>query len=350
MGIPTLELADLLALRDGEETRMGVEIALNADWAARRRLLEHRLLALALAFTMPRPSEEIQRPRALPTDPSILERYVMGTLSAGALAAYEASVQGNPARFADLIDFKNAFFGRSKFVSSHRVPEPPRPDRDELGVLALRAIDGQTFLTWRPASESGLHVEFLRAADTVTPYQGSSEALESLLAVEARLRDLQYELNYRLEILRAQILMAMQARDLPPLLKLRDAMGEAIQEQDRLTQRLRKLREQVAEALSRRTVERLEEEEGGPWSRGYEIETRLARLDFMIDGHGLLQLRIAAAKAQAEFTWIRPGVSFESLQPERGARQPLGRIDRDEALLLISASGERSQVVRVRQD
>ena len=62
------------------------------------------------------------------------------------------------------------------------------------------------------------------------------------------------------------------------------------------------------------------------------------------------QLRIAAAKAQAEFTWIRPGVSFESLQPERGARQPLGRIDRDESLLLISASGERSQVVRVRQD
>jgi hypothetical protein len=106
----------------------------------------------------------------------------------------------------------------------------------------------------------------------------------------------------------------------------------------------------VAEALSRRTVERLEEEEGGPWSRGYEIETRLARLDFMIDGHGLLQLRIAAANAQAEFTWIRPGVSFESLQPERGARQSLGRIDRDEALLLISASGERSQVVRVRQD
>ncbi len=348
MGIPTLKLSDLLALRDGEDAVPGADIALRDNPAAQFTLLEHRLLALA--FTMPSSNIPQSVPLPLPTEPAVLEGYVMGTLPNHRLVAYEDTVRGNPQRFAELIDFKNDFFGRSRSEPSQIPREPPAPDRETLGVLALRPIEGQVFLTWRPGEALMEFNDFLFAAESDVIYRDSSETLQSLLEIEAKLRDVQSETSYRFENMRTQILMAMKKRKLSPLIELRDAMGELVEQQELVSKKLRDLRERVAEILARRTKERLDEEEGGPWSRGYEIETRLARLDFMIDGHGLLQLRIAAAKAQAEFTWIRPGVSFESLQPERGARQPLGRIDRDEALLLISASGERSQVVRVRQD
>jgi hypothetical protein len=348
MGIPTLELADLLALRDGEDAVPGADIALRNNSAAQFTLLEHRLLALA--FTMPSPGAPQSAPLPLPTDPAVLEGYVMGTLPNHRLAAYEDTVRGNPQRFAELIDFKNDFFGRSKSVPSQTLREPPTPDRETLGVLALRSIEGQIFLTWRPEKVVTEFVALLRAADYEVSYGDSSKALQSLLNVEAELRDLQNELNDRIEVMREQILMTMKRRELPPLVKLRDAMGELVERQELVSKRLRDLRGFVAEILARRTKERLDEEEGGPWSRGYEIDARFARLDFSVDRDGSLYLRIADSAPEAEFTWIRPGVTFALLEPKRGTRHVLGRIDRNEVLLLISASGGRSQVVRVRQD
>jgi hypothetical protein len=348
MGIPTLKLSDLLALRDGEDAVPGADIALRDNPAAQFTLLEHRLLALA--FTMPSPNIPQSTPLPLPTEPAVLEGYVMGTLPNHRLAAYEDTVRGNAQRFAELIDFKNDFFGRSKSEPWQIPREPPTPDREILGVLALRSIEGQTFLTWRPGEALMEFNDFLFAAESDVIYRDSSETLQSFLKVEATLRDVQSETSYRFEDLRAQILMAMKKRELPPLIELRDAMGELVEQQELVSKKLRDLRERVAEILARRTKERLDEEEGGPWSRGYEIDARLARLDFSVDRDGSLYLRIADSAPEAEFTWIRPGVTFALLEPKRSTRHILGRIDRDEALLLISASGERSQVVRVRQD
>jgi hypothetical protein len=345
MGIPILKLADLLALRDGEDAAPGADIALRNNPAAQFTLLEHRLLALA--FTMPSPGLPRSAPLPLPTDPAVLEGYVTGTLPDHRLAAYEDTVRGNPQRFAELIDFKNDFFGRSKSVPSQTLREPPTPDRETLGVLALRSIEEQIFLAWRPEEALTKFTSFLRAADYDVSYGASSKVLQSLLKVEAELRDLQNELNHRIEVMRKQILMTMEKRELPPLVELRDAMGELVEQQELVTRRLRDLRGFVAEILARRTEERLEEEEGGPWSRGYEIDTRLARLDFSLDRDGSLYLRIADSAPEAEFTWIRPGVTFAMLEPKRSTRHVLGRIDQAEALLLISAPGERSQVVRV---
>jgi hypothetical protein len=384
MGIPTLTLAHLLAYRDGEDLIGGFQLGLRHDPGAQLRLLEHRLLALA--FTMPWPPElppsvsqrsaYVERPKrwlsldrfrlfppVLPsgmksappprartegTDSALLERYVTGALSGRELEAYENSVRGNPHRLAELIDFKNDFFGRARRALKRKIPEAPRPDREELGVLALRRIEGQIFLTWRASSEREDGLALLAAAETIAPFKRSSTALDALYGVDERLRALQDEVNDRIERLRAQLFMTLKGQELPPLLELLEAMGELAREQELLAQRMHELRDAIADTVARRTQERLDEEDGGPWSRGYAFDTRLARLAFTLDQRGMLSVRVIDAAPELELTWIRPGVTFEALEAQRGAHHALGRVDHEtESLLLLSARGERSAVVRV---
>ena len=347
MGTPKLTLADLLALRDREAPPAGVELALAADATAQLALLEHRLLALA--FTMPPPGTPPESPPPQPTDLAILEGYVMGTLAGDKLTAYEDSVRGNPERFAELVDFKNVFFGRSQSAPSPTLREPPAPDREELGVLAVRSIAGQRFLSWRPQDGSSGQVLFLRAAEEVTEYPSSSDTLQSLLEIEGLMRDTQREVNQRIDEIRSKTQMMLKTRALLPLSELRDALSALVSEQDRLADRLRELRERVADALASRTKERLDQEDGGPWSRSHEIETPFARLEFTLYISGSLHLRIAGSAPDTEFTWIRPGVTFAALAADERTRHALGHVRNDEALLLISPAGERSQVVRVRR-
>jgi len=346
MGIPTLTLADLLALRDGEELIPGFEMALRGDPSAPFTLLEHRLLALALTMSSGGAARAASLPLA--TDPATLEGYVTGTLAGNRLAAYEKSVRGNPERFAELIDFKNDFFGRSKRESIRPIREP-RIEREELGVLMLRSIGSQTFVSWHPRTPTEDQNYLYAAAEYSKPYRRTEDDTQQLLAIEKELRDAQSEFNERIETLRRDILMATKTQDLEVLVRLRNNMAALVSDEGRIQRQLRRLRVRVSETLARRFEDRLADENGGPWARLQKIESTLAQFDFAVDSKGSLRLAITGAAPSAEFTWIRPGVSFMALDPDIGTRHDLGRIDQAEALLLISAPGERSQVVRVRR-
>ena len=250
-------------------------------------------------------------------------------------------------RFGRISKTENDFFGRSKRESTRPIREPVI-DREELGLLILRSIGGEIFVSWHPETQSTGRAFLFRAAESSVPYRRTDDT-QQLLAIEAEPRAAQSEFNERIETLRQQILMAIKTQDLEVLVQLHNAMAALVSDEARLQRQLRRLRSAVSETLSRRFEERLADEDDGPWARAYKLETTRARLHFAIDSKGSLRLEITGATPSAEFTWIRPGESFMALDPGIGTRHDLGYIDEGEALLLISAPGERPQVVRVRR-
>ena len=100
MGLPSVDAAELVALRDGEPVEVGVTYAHEANVEVRRALLEARLFALALSLPKTMPQAPAQ-----PLDADLALDYLSGALSHSAARAFEATVRGDPRRFAALIEF-----------------------------------------------------------------------------------------------------------------------------------------------------------------------------------------------------------------------------------------------------
>jgi hypothetical protein len=379
MGSPKLKPGDLIALRDGEATRAGVEIALGRNTEAQRELLEARLLALAFTMTGKATSSQA------PPDPETLEAYVTGALTGQRLAAFEGSVRGDPRAFAALVAFKDAYFGLGRQRASTWSPPPSR--REELGVLMVRPYGGRVALWWHSAG-----LNFPRAnrrpaiaAEVIDPRPPDDfdrdrskrremrrrevEALLRMFEESASLNEwLSQGFSQELNQLRSDLLMATKTGDPDVLRRLQAALRRLADRADHTQSMFRKMERRIdetAQSLEREseaeTMAFLAAEPDAEPDRDagrnagrdeMEIPTAAADLWFGADPRreGGLALRIQPiSREAAEFTWIRPGVDFELLAPAPGRGLPLGVID-GEAMLLITRPGARSQVIRVRAE
>jgi hypothetical protein len=395
MATPKLKSGDLIALRDGEATRAGVEIALGRNTQAQRELLEARLLALA--FTMPGRSTVIVSVSALrsvsfdslaatgadtapdtvdsPPDPETLEAYVTGALTGERLAAFEGSVRSDPNAFAALVAFKDAYFG----LGRKRAPtwSPPPSARQELGTLTVQSYGRRMELHWdgdergfprfdRPLLAASMRVHELRLRrddsdrNRFKRRDMQRRQLEELLENFEQALSLNESLERELRALRTDMLMAVKTGSPELLARLRAAVRELADRAEYTQSMLRKMERQIDETAQ--TLELKSESEpmmsvaaqfdSSPGADEIEIPTAAADLWFSADPRreGGLALRIQpTSREAAEFTWIRPGVDFELLAPVPGRALPLGVID-GEAMLLISRPGAQSQVIRVRAE
>jgi len=379
MGSPKLKPGDLIALRDGEATCAGVEIALGRNTEAQRELLEARLLALA--FTMTGRAKASQTPPY----PETLEAYVTGALTGQRLAAFEGRVRGDPRAFAALVAFKDAYFG----LGRQRAPtwSPPPSRREELGVLMVRPYGGRVALWWYSAG-----LNFPRAnrrpaiaAEVIDPRPPSDFDRDRSKRREMRRREVEALLRMfeetasvnewlsrgfsrEFDQLRSDLLMATKTGD-PEVLRMLQVALRRLADRAEYTQSMfRKMERQIDETAQ--SLERESEAEtmaflaaepaaepdrdAGSNAGADEVEIPTATADLWFGAdlrrEGGLALRIQPiSREAAEFTWIRPGVDFELLAPAPGRGVPLGVID-GEAMLLITRPGARSQVIRVRAE
>jgi chaperonin cofactor prefoldin len=366
MGIPELTAGDLVALRDGEPTRVGVDIALGRDTRAQRELLEARLLALA--FTMTGKATTSQAP----PEPETLEAYVGGALTGERLAAFERSVRGDPRAFAALVAFKDAYFGLGRKRTSSWSPPPSR--RQVLGRLTVRSYGGRVGLSWdgdergfsgfdRPGLvKRGLRVLPAARESRVLRDDAARERfkrrdmqrrqLEDLLKSLEQALSLNASLESQLQSLRTDMFMAIKTGSPEVLARLQSAVRELADRTERTQNTLRRLESQIGEAARPAEPQPMAFFDAEPEPPEVEIPTAAADLWFSADPRreGGLALRIQpTSREAAEFTWIRPGVDFELLAPAPGRALPLGVID-GEAMLLISRPGAPSQVIRVRAE
>jgi hypothetical protein len=379
MAAPKLKPGDLIALRDGEATRAGVEIALGRNTQAQRELLEARLLALA--FTMTGKATANQAP----SDPETLEAYVTGALTGQRLAAFEDSVRGDPRAFAALVAFKDAYFG----LGRQRAPawSPPPSRREELGVLMVRPYGGRVALWWysaglnfprvnrRPAIAA--EVIDLRPPDDFDRDRSKRremrrrevEALLRMFEESASLNEwLSQGFSQEFNQLRSDLFMATKTGDPEVLRRLQSALRRLADRAEYTQSMFRKMEKRIDETLRSSELESDSEtmaflaaepdaepdRDAGRNAGADEVEIPTAAADLWFGADprrkGGIRLRIQpTSREAAEFTWIRPGVDFELLAPAPGRALPLGVID-GEAMLLISRPGAPSQVIRVRAE
>jgi hypothetical protein len=360
MGIPELTPGDLIALRDGEPTRVGVDIALGRDTRAQRELLEARLLALA--FTMTGKATANQAP----PDPEMLEAYVTGALTGERLAAFERSVRGDPRAFAALVAFKDAYFG----LGRKRAPtwSPPPSRRQVLGTLTVRSYGGQMALSWdgdergfprfgRPLLAASMDMIEPRLRDDAgrdrfKRRNMQRRALEDLLPGLEEALSLNASLESELRSLRTDMFMAIKTGSPEVLARMQSAVRELAYRAEHTQTTLRILEREIEAAARLAEPQPMAFFDAEPEPPEVEIPTAAADLWFGADPRrkGGIRLRIQpTSREAAEFTWIRPGVDFELLAPAPGRALPLGVID-GEAMLLISRPGAPSQVIRVRAE
>lgn len=378
MGIPELTPGDLVALRDGEQTRAGVKNALSGDTRAQRELLEARLLALA--FTMPGRGGVGRRAlRAVavgaadaPPDPATLEAYVTGSLTDQRLAAFERRLRGDPRTFAALVAFKDAYFGLGRKLAS--TWSPPPSARQELGTLTVRSYGGRMALSWDgdergfsgfdrpglvkrdlrvlPAARESRVLRDDAARERFKRRDMQRRALEDLLRGLEEALSLNSSLESELQSLRTDMFMAIKTGSPEVLARLQSAVRELSDRAEHTRALLRMLESQIAEAARLAEPQPMAFFDVEPEPPEVEIPTAAADLWFSADPRreGGIRLRIQpTSREAAEFTWIRPGVDFELLAPAPGRALPFGVID-GEAMLLITRPGARSQVIRVRAE
>jgi hypothetical protein len=350
MGMPKITAADLIALRDGGELAVGIEMAVGKDIAAQLALLESRLLALALSMPRGLSAADDAAPMKAFFDADTLGAYVRGELNDEALTRFEAAVRGHPSRFAELVAFKNAYFGRSRSTATSSRIAPPI-ERDEIGVLTLHSVGGLTFLSWEGPGLIEPPRAFALRTPTFKPnavYDIFEQGNFGKPLDDRELREFHEEMGTLLQEVRAQLLFAQKSNRPEELEKLVTILDIFQQMSARQQDNLRALREQLAELLD----SRLEAAAYLKKPASLEAEVKLAiaghRLHFASLGEqpGALTLRITPANAEAEFTWVRPGVDFTNLQTTSLGVHRLTPV-RDEAQLLIDAPNEPTRVVRV---
>lgn len=335
MVAPKITAADLITLRDSGDAAVGLEMAVRGDPIAQLALLESRLLALALS--MPRGLDAKDLTVLAADEPffdsDTLSAYLRGELVDESLARFEADVRGHPARFAELVAFKNAYFGRKSVTAASSSRMAPRLERMELGVLTMRPFGNQAALEWngrrdvfRPIKDSAL----------VSPFQ-SSEGL----MLERELNDLREQMAEIERTIESRMLMARKLEDMESLAEIAPMLALLEQMSTRQRELVGRWRDHVEETLSQ-----------------YRRLAAQITVDLVVEGHhlrfssrdqsvGALTLYIHASSEACEFTWVRPGIDFKLLTQDKRGMHRLGPI-RDEAQLLIDAPGKATQIIRVR--
>ena len=358
MGIPKVEAEDLVALRDGESTDVGVDYAHETNFAIRRELLEARLLALALSMPKALPAAPSE-----PLDPELAGAYVTGTLRVEAARAFEATVRRDPRRFAALIEIKDAFFGRARPTARRSNLFFPEPEHSALGVLSVQVVGHTTLLSWddgvvrtnflavasRRASlrfDADPELSFLRRM--VDPFDEQAELLDRMVRQQT-------DLGIRLRELQGELMMARKSNRLAQLERVRTEIADLEQLSKLLINEFERMKESLDDMLKTLATQRLaaERADAEEWTREAIVEVFDSRLVFQAsDTPGAIKLRLTAPREpKYEFTWVRPGKTFRMLEPSRTRLHTLGVID-DECLLLVDAIGWNSQptyVLRVRR-
>lgn len=338
MVAPKIRAEDLIALRDGGEVAVGLEIALRADLAAQFALLESRLLALAMS--MPREvdaaSTAVASPMSHLFDPETLAAYVRGELLDDDLARFESAVRGNPARFAELVAFKNVYFGRTRIKRNSPVRPAPLLQRVELGVLTLREIDGAIELAWDGPGLMEMGDSFgLRAAA-----QRNSLRLSSPMQDE-ELAELNREMQSILQQVR-ELMFFVRKSNRPEGLEQARSLLETL---DKITARQRDvLRGMLSD------IKELFDDTQRSVDTEVRVEVSGHQLQFSVSDlrSASLELQITPLDIPADFTWVRPGIDFTSLRADGRTVHPLSEVRR-EALLLIDRSGRPTSVIRVQR-
>lgn len=350
MGMPKITAGDLIALRDGGDAAVGIEIALQNNPAARRELLESRLLALALS--MPRGLDTTPTAVAAAElrhfDPETLAAYVGGELLDDDLARFETAVRGDPARFAELVAFKNAYFGRGRASSTPAPRATPPIERIEIGVLTLHTAGDRTFLSWDGPGqlEPGVF-EPTRAFALRTPRFESDRLYDAL--DDRELNDFQQEMMVILQEVRERLLYARKSND-PEALERAGALLRIVEQMsERQRDNARKLRQQIEQRAKSSTALAAYLKNGG---------STLTQVSLAIGGHRLrfasvegtpdtLTLQIVPATLDSEFTWVRPGRDFTLLPQSERMFHTLSPV-RGEGLLMIDQNGAPTNIIRIR--
>ena len=332
MGRPQITPADLIAVRDGGEVDIGIDLALRDDAAAQLALLESRLLALALS--MPRGGDlsgvddaALQPPEF---DLDTLGAYLRGELSDERLAAFEAAVRGHPARFAELVRFKNAYFGRHRGSATYSPRAAPAIDRIEVGRLTLRVRAGRTTLSWEGPMPARSAFRFESVLYDAPPPVDAEQIAELQQKMTEMLREISTRLRFADKTQRPEELADVRA-----------LLENLEQISNRHRSAVRSLRKQVGDSL------------------GFGDDVDDTEVHVAIAGHKLrfwttpgltggLTLRISPERGDTEFTWVRPGLDFTPLAATERSVHRLSPV-REEALLLIDVPNEPTRVVRVWQ-
>ena len=359
MGIPKITAGDLIALRDGGDAAVGIEIALRNNPAAQRELLESRLLALALS--MPRGLDTtptaVAAAEARHFDPETLAAYVGGELLDDDLARFETAVRGNPARFAELVAFKNAYFGRTRAASTPAPRATPPIERIEIGVLTLHSAGDRTFLSWDGPGQLERGVfEPPRAFALRTPrfksdmlYDAFEPGGDERPLDDRELNDFQQEMMAILQEVRERLRYAQKSNDPEALYKAGALLRMVEQMSERQRDNARQLRQKIEQQARVSAALAAYLKNGG---------STLTEVSLAIGGHqlrfasvegtpGTLTLRIVPGTHESEFTWVRPGLDFTLLPQSERMFHELSPV-RGEAQLIIDRKGIPTTVVRVR--
>jgi len=349
MGMPKITAGDLIALRDGGDAAVGIEIALRNNPAARRELLESRLLALALS--MPRGLDTtptaVAAAEARHFDPETLAAYVGGELVDDDLVRFETAVRGNPARFAELVAFKNAYFGRTRAAATPAPRAMPPIERIEIGVLTLHYAGDRTFLSWDGPGQLERGVFEPSSAFALRTPRFESDILYDALD-DRELNDFQQEMMAILQEVRARLRYAQKSNDAEALERAAVLLRMVEQMSERQRDNARQLRQKIEQQARASAALAAYLKKGGP---------TLTEVSLAIGGHqlrfasvagtpGTLTLRIVPGIHDSEFTWVRPGLDFTLLPQSERMFYELSPV-RGEAQLLIDTPTEPTRVVRV---
>ena len=350
MGLPSVDAAELVALRDGEPVEVGVTYAHEANVEVRRALLEARLFALALSLPKTMPQAPAQ-----PLDADLALDYLTGALSHSAARAFEATVRGDPRSFAALIEFKDAVFGRATTqVSTVDVPLPPM-QRIELGVLSVQVVGRTTLLQWSDGTLRDADVvsqSFALTSEFVPAFlRRYRDPLDELAGFLEKISGQQRELMHRIEELRARMLMARKSGSLKEFELLQMEVAQLQELSQLLSSDLRDFREAIGTNLQRMAAELLDSND---WERETRVDVDDSHLRFRVDPDvpGAVYVRfVSPDENRSECTWVRPDKDFRVLDPTRGRHHALGVIESESFLLIdsVSRGDQPTYVLRIRR-
>lgn len=366
---PKITDADIIAVRDGHESGADLGSVLRADPAAQLALLEARLLALAL--TLPPASaaspsigsRSTAEMRTRRLDPETLSAYLRGDLADEPLARLEESVRGNPDRFAELIAFKDAFFGRRRPGEVTAEPPAPKLKRREIAVLTLHTVGSRVRLRWEGTGvrfqRSGVALlqqkDFARPSFKVSPPDlFDTGRVDEMEYFQRRLADL-------LRDIQTTMLFLSKSNDPSNLDRLRRQMDELNSLSQLQQEQLLAIQRTVD--LTVRALAAIDPKADDDFDADFPRAVLVAgySLRFLApEGPESLRLEVDPAHAfdeepllNPQFTWVRPGLDFRALPERMPLRERLPGL-REEALLLIDGDpigGEYppTRVIRVRR-
>jgi hypothetical protein len=316
----------------------------------RRALLEARLFALALSLPTTLPKGP-----GLPLDASSALDYLTGALPHAAARDFEATVRGDPRRFAALVEFKDAVFGRATLPTSTVEVSLPPMQRIELGVLSVQVVGRTTLLRW---DDGTLRDEYIVTNSDASTTEFVPQFLrlhrdpfDPLAEFPEMLANQQRELMHRIEELRTLLLMARKSGSLEGLERVRIEVTRLQGLSQRLASDLREFQDKLDSNLQRLASARLDSND---WDRGTRVDVDDSHLRFRVDPEvpGAVYVRfVSPDENRSECTWVRPGKDFRVLDPSRGRHHALGVIESESLLLIdsLSLDDQPTYVLRIQR-